>query len=300
MEATMDQITAAMMKYDQHLRAGGEPIVINTIIGKSSQRTMARKIHPSGLGPGLCDRKACYNIMADTGEVQAEVETTPEQQLDFRAGFVWQEWIAKALYHAGDLQAYEIQLSNDVVGGTADLVMVQDNGDLALVDVKTVRNKSLVDSADLYPKPWNIAQVEAYLVLLRANEAYKGRKITPVLFYVSRNDTSTAYFTWVWNGRDCTVWRWQGGVLVYHKEFEDLDTQILKSYNDQKAWLDLGLLPNRCGETPDEHPFLCCDHDRKKKIATPTCAYFSRCWELSRDPFRFGEHAKADDWEKPW
>ena len=301
----MDPITAAMILYDKSLRAGFPSMDLL----KPSKHTTARKVHPSALGPGLCDRKAVWDIEADQpdSEIVKEVETSDLQNLDFRLGFMHQRWITEALRHNLSLHDYEVLLSSDTIEGTADILMDIADYQLAVVDIKTVKNKSLDGSAvELYPKPFHVAQVHAYCSLLKLKDGYQHVDAEPILFYVSRHDNTTLYFTWTWDEGECKVLRWDNETdeLVSHWPQgwpEDLATPMAESWAAQEEYLfNSGPLPDRCGETPDEHPFMCCDIDRKKKIATPTCAFYNRCWGLTREPFSIGAHDAPRDWEQPW
>ena len=104
----MDPITRTLVNYDRFLSNGGTPVHLNT----ATKRTIQRKLHPSALGPWLCDRKACYDIMRDMGEIEV-ADFSNQQLLSFRVGHVFQDFVAQALTYAGWLYAVEFELEDE-------------------------------------------------------------------------------------------------------------------------------------------------------------------------------------------
>jgi hypothetical protein len=99
----------------------------------------------------------------------------------------------------------------------------------------------------------------------------------------------TRLYTWDWEGpRDAVIRAWDPifDSWFYKTTLPGLRQEIAESNLNQERWLETGELPPRCGETPDEHPFLCVSKDWKAGTATPNCPYYGRCWEMGLDPFR--------------
>lgn len=289
----MDLITRAVWQYTKHLSDGGKPAVT----AKANSRSKKWKIHPSNLGPGLCDRKACYSIMEDMDQIEADIPYTPEEELSFRVGHIFQDYVAQALEWKGALIDTEVLLEGPSDIGHADIILDPDplfedgehqgelNDTFWVLDVKAVRFKDLTRVA-YYPNGYNIAQLERYATLLEETTGYCHR---PMLYVMTRLDMQGQLYHWQWhkNG-DCSAYRW--GDNLSFKEIEDLRGQIADSYESQLQWLKGGLLPDRCGDTPDEHPFLCVDKKARKGWATPKCKYYRRCWDTDTlEPYEIGQ-----------
>ena len=140
----MDPITKALVDYNEYLEEGGERI---RLAPKDTVRTKVRKLHPSKIGPGLCDRSAVYDVMKDIGELAVEGHGW-QQMLSFRVGHIYHDFTVEAIQHAGALIDYEAVVEDDDWTGRIDVLA--DHGRLVgsseidhvmLVDVKTVRSK---------------------------------------------------------------------------------------------------------------------------------------------------------------
>jgi len=192
----MDPLTKACSEYDAYLREGGEPVDLKALgFNTVSQRTKTRKLHPSSLGPGLCDRKACYNVACDVGDIERDIPETPEDNLGHRIGFIFQDYVAQTLAFKGALIDMEIPLEDEYWTGRADLLVDPCKLDVTdsrpttkapwLVDVKTVKGYTVDDR---YPKTYHIAQLERYRSMMT-------QPTVPILFYVTRIDFQTAMFS---------------------------------------------------------------------------------------------------------
>lgn len=271
----MDPLTRACQEYDAYLREGGEPVDLKALgFTTVSEREKVRKLHPSSLGPGLCDRRACYNVMADVGEIEKDVPETPEDNLGHRIGFIFQDFIAQALAYKGALIGMEISVGNEEWCGRIDLLVdaarIEPRSRARwLVDVKTVKGYTVDDR---YPKEYHIAQVEKYVSLL-------DQDVAPVLFYVTRIDFQTAFYRWDWDGRDCILKTHEPGGIV--KTIYGLNDDITASEATQLAWLKNGTLPERPFATPTDS-FMCSAYQKggyNRGRYKVTCPFFARCWE---------------------
>jgi hypothetical protein len=295
----MDPITKAVYEYNEYLRYGGDPVCI----GDGTKRTKKRKLHPSGVGPGLCDRKAAFSVMKDIGEIEPDLPHPPELLLDFLMGNVIQDFISAALEWKGALVGEEIVVEDDDWTGRIDQVVDPTKLDLSEtnlpkewyenlwdVDVKTSKGKQLYRK--FYPKPYYIAQVTRYANML--NGELSDGKVVPVLYHAARVSLGQTLFVAIqWIGNDALAVTETGKV---HKTFRYLADEIAASERAQLKWLHNGGLPNRCGSTPDEHPFLCCKINRKSKVATPSCPFFGRCWDVDTfEPFKLGAWDNGKD-----
>lgn len=303
----MDPITRALSEYNKYLNDGGQPVDT----GVANRRAKKHKLHPSGLGPGLCDRSSCYSIMEDTGEIEPDIEHTQELLLSFRVGHVFQDFVAQALSWKGALVATEVKVEDKHFTGSIDLVvepraLIPADAEVDpprttdkrwVVDVKAVKGRNL-DHGRYYPKGFYVAQLEKYRNLLekQSNEAH-----IPILYVVTRLDLKAHLYWWEWLHGDCICYKW--GDWKEHKTLHNLQAGMELSESAQLRWLETGELPSRCGQTPDEHPFKCCEFKRqgyytdgsgkkraRPRLATPKCKYFLRCWEVdSLEPFTEGE-----------
>jgi len=290
----MDPLTRACQEYDSYLREGGGAVDLKALgFNTVSERDKTRKLHPSSLGPGLCDRRACYNVMADVGEIEKDIPERPEDNLGHRIGFIFQDYVAQALAYKKALIGMEHKVQQENWTGRIDL-MVDPNAlgiettRRYLVDVKTVKGYGLYDR---YPKTYHIAQLEMYKHLL-------GKVVdwTPVLFYVTRVDFQTAMFWWDWEDDSCVVHDYNTGK---HNIIHGLGQELQYSIDTQETWLKEGVLPERPFTAPDEG-FMCAsyqkygDHRGKYKV---NCPFFYRCWEV--DPshglvFDKGQYGKQE------
>lgn len=271
----MDPITKCLVEYNEYLNNGGEPVNLKKLgFDVCSERQKVRKLHPSSLGPGLCDRKACYHVMADVGEIQKDFEITPQEELGHRVGYIFEDWVSEALAWKGALLNLQPQLENKLWIGRPDQVvdpsaLGEDIEGLWLVDCKTVKGYGFYDR---YPKPYHISQVEKYV------EMIGGGNFHPVLFYMTRVDFQSALWTWGWAGDDCRTAEWG----TRSKPFFELRGDIRYSIAMQERWLRTGELPDRCCSLPIDH-FMCASYQKygqHKGRYLVNCQYFSRCWEV--------------------
>lgn len=290
----MDPITHTLLRYISYLETGGTLHNANGLL--NTQRDRVRKLHPSKLGPGLCDRAAAYDVLLDTGKIHV-ADWPPEQWLDFRVGHVLQGFVTEALDWAGLVIDAEVPVGDIDFTGRIDLLLdgrkiMNDSKEPEwLVDVKAVKSYDLYGRHQhRYPKHYSIAQVEKYA------ELYNG-KVRPFLYHVTRTSLQGRLFTWTWNQDDCQVYsvdepdtdpRPHGPII------RDLRMQMENSEDVQVAWLQGGPLPERCGSTPDEHPFMCVQHNHKKGMCYPKCRYFKICWEAEPEPFRKGTFGTSE------
>jgi len=287
----MDPITRACSEYDQYLREGGEPVNLKEMgFDVCSERKRARKLHPSSLGPGLCSRKACYNVMADVGEIEKDVPDDPQGNLGHRVGYIFEDFVSQALAWKGALVNLQPQVENDnwigrpdqIVDPTKLLTAVypfqkQWEG-LWLLDCKTVKGYSLYNR---YPKVYHMSQVDQYVSMMDP-----GLRLTPVLYYITRIDFTTALYTWSKDERlyydipdfTATIHNWETGIES-HNDIYYYERDVCLSA--QERWLTHGTLPDRCGVTPTQHSFMCANYNKggpNKGRYTVGCQFFGQCW----------------------
>ena len=281
----MDPITQTLFEYDQYLREGGEPADLSRF--PNVPHVKEKKLHASALL--LCDRRAAFDVMEDIGEIHADLQLPKSLLLDFRIGNHMEEFVAQAMEWKGVLAGYQTRLSNHERKGRLDLEidpasLLGTNGDTPnwIVEIKFIKSNKASVLKKYFPKGYHIAQAETYREL-------SGRRVVPVLFYALRTTFQTALYSWRWEGDDAVVQVWDAEYgWTYDDTMAGLKQEIEASKAAQERWLDIGELPARVGLTPDEHKFLCADTYSKRGWATPTCKFFTRCWDREPEPFKLG------------
>jgi hypothetical protein len=282
----VDPITSTCTTYDEHLRSGGK----RHVLSGSEQRSNKRVLHPSSIL--LCDRRAAYDVMRDTGVITPDLPSSKYGGLDFRIGNVLEEFAAEAMFHASALKEYQVEVNGTPWLGRIDMVVdpivlgaTTETVDW-LVEMKTSKVGDPSKLKSYYPKPFHIAQATRYQELL-------GKPVRPVLYYVTRSNWSSLLFTWEWDSRngDCDIKVWDDKIRMWKaaRTWPGLRKEYLSSINAIENWFNGGELPGRVGSSPDEHEFLCAEKEwRGGDKITPTCPYFVRCWERPAKPFVAG------------
>ena len=275
----MDPITETLVAYNKYLRDGGEPASLARF--PHEPHKPERLLSASDIL--LCDRKACYNVLGDLKEIEPDIPEPNRLLLDFRIGNLFEGFIAEAMEWRGALVEYQTRLSGGKRKGRLDLLIDAERigaSGLWLVEVKTVKSKDPKLLEDKFPKGYNIGQAQQYA-------DWHPKHPTPVLFYALRDTFHTKLFSWDWEGNDCVVVSWDPLFgWTYKTIIPNLWNDLQQSMEAQERWLKTGELPPRCGESPEEHPFLCVS--KNGNWATPTCKWYGRCWNTTNlEPFKF-------------
>ncbi len=284
----MNPITEILLKYDAYLREGGAPVCLFDRF-PTEKHIKERRLSASSIG--LCDRKAVYDIMEDLGLMQEDNPQPLEINLDFRVGNIMEDFVAQAMQWYGVLLQYQTRLTDGVWKGRLDLLVDANKFGYGeegnwLIEVKTVKSSdpSILDKRDWFPKDYHWAQASVYSRLLDVPHKV-------VLLYILRPTFDTKLYT-VEDGKALT---WGASRFVYAHHLNKWDNEgIARSIKSLEEWVDGGEVPPRCGKTPDEHPFMCCDVNRKTGIATPKCEYFGQCWSTQNyKSYRIGDWSRA-------
>lgn len=297
----MNPIADALYLYHKHLERGGKKVHLD-VTGPDRKKDC---LHPSSML--LCERKAAYDVLHDLGKMKQDMPYLKAQELDFRVGYIFEWFVAEALHFQGSLLEYQPSVSMGLWCGSPDLlvdpqILAGLPGQPWLVDVKTVRSSdaTFLAKRSYFPRENNAAQVEMYTRMWASMSG--GVRPTPVLFYTLRGTMASELFTWDMLGDDASMQAWETGTF-YDDGFEDISVKWesgfgkrLEDYQEtMENWYKTRSLPERPYSTPDEHPFMCCDIDKRKKTATPSCPYFGACWGVDTyDPYKLGE------WGRGW
>lgn len=286
-----DPLTQSMLAYDKWLRVTGRRMDIQSLFPHEPHQRDERALHVSSLM--LCDRRACYKIMEDMGEIEVSVTPDPYLQLDFRMGLMMEEWLVEALAFDGSLIEWQTRLSSPPWKGRLDIV-ARVGDERWLVEVKTVKSGDAGLLVAKFPKDYHIAQVMTY------DTIHKREFDRVCLFYMLRATMGTELYSLQKEDGNVATERWdsEAGEWVKHKTFRTVLDKMEESRKRQEHWIDTGELPQRIGSSPDRHPFLCVSKDWESKVATPTCRYFETCWGMPPLPFSFGSYRKRRFFKK--
>jgi hypothetical protein len=282
----MNPVEVLLHKYREHRKGGGSRPDLSRFPHEA--HVSERKISASGLC--LCDREQYYRLQGDIGERDKPAENPPELEMDFWVGNIFEDIVAEALEHAGVLKMWQGRLTDGLIKGRPDVKtepLADIDGDSRdwQIEVKTVKGTWAGALTQEKPSLWHVAQAEQYARM-------DPDPVRSLLLYASRSTFATELYAWDWEDGKCWGKRWVDGkwkrkqvpVRDMYKN-ENAWELIEQSIENQRLGLEDGILPPRCGEWPDQHPFKCIKtvkkgYKGKPKTVAPDCPFFNECWEV--------------------
>lgn len=212
---------------------------------------------------GHCPRKALLRV--------AGIE--PTDPFDdyvkevMRAGIVWEEETKRALEHVITKRlCTQTRVENDDWVGHLDFTWPG-----VIVEHKATNSVNFRRKNGL-PYEFHCLQVLGYQRLVKEET---GKEPAAFLYYRSWANWGELQ---VWGYSDEIYW--EGEINGYEKSgsFDlSIDDEMASLEADLEAYRETKHLPDTY-ETPCEKQFACCRIDKRKKIARPSCTYFSHCW----------------------
>jgi len=280
----------------------------------------AGAVHPSTLGK--CSRAAIYEYLG----FEPDREWSDRELRVFAMGYRVEDFVADALEYAGELIARNVPLAGEYQGvrvvGEADLLLRVEGG-WRIADVKSVHSNSFGYSS--FPYEHHCYQVGAYEWLWEQVRALDDGALGRLAEELEPDDAPEGWGSWyVMLARNLR--RGAYGAKLYpqisYVSKDDLRMEVsllgagvkemaLAEIDKLVGHIELGTIPDRPFQSPEEHRWLCARCIRKgyqKKDLTyspgkeplyePKCRYFLRCWGIMPDQWNFWEGAV--EYEAPW